>query len=449
MIGALLSVILLLPSGAPPQALARQEPRIAAEEPAPIEATDDLSSFRYRIEATATVRWSARRVGLVERVTIENVGDASIGSVNLLHLPRAMGGWSGERVSVDGVAVAPRHPTRLSIGVDLPAPLAPGDETTIELRGTLSPGRVDDAFGRLGWSNGLLNLGAWLALPERPIGRASVGDPISAPPAAELVTIVETDRTMSRAAVQASGELIEGPETRGRRWVFRIADARAGALLVDPLLRTATRIEPATGVRVVGAARSLATARSLARDAVLAVGPFARWFGDPPWATLRVVSLPGLRIGQEYPGLIAIGSAVSSQRFVVWHETAHQWWYGLVANDQRADPWVDESLAQFAAALLAGDIGATACSTRPVDLGSESYGGFHGCGRYYQSVYQRGAGMLFAIRRTIGQGRLLACLRDFVDANRFARPSGDDLAAALAGCDPRVGPLLGSYLSGR
>jgi aminopeptidase N len=32
----------------------------------------------------------------------------------------------------------------------------------------------------------------------------------------------------------------------------------------------------------------------------------------------------------------------------VAHEVAHQWFYNLVGDDQLDDPWLDESLAQFA-----------------------------------------------------------------------------------------------------
>jgi len=30
------------------------------------------------------------------------------------------------------------------------------------------------------------------------------------------------------------------------------------------------------------------------------------------------------------------------------HETAHQWWDGLVGTDQALEPWLDEALATYA-----------------------------------------------------------------------------------------------------
>ena len=50
-------------------------------------------------------------------------------------------------------------------------------------------------------------------------------------------------------------------------------------------------------------------------------------------------------IAMEYPQLIlspAYPPAVS-------HEIAHQWFFRLVGNDEWSDPWVDETLTEFAA----------------------------------------------------------------------------------------------------
>jgi aminopeptidase N len=41
------------------------------------------------------------------------------------------------------------------------------------------------------------------------------------------------------------------------------------------------------------------------------------------------------------------GSERSYLVAIAVHETAHQWWYGLVANDQALEPWLDEALCTF------------------------------------------------------------------------------------------------------
>ena len=45
----------------------------------------------------------------------------------------------------------------------------------------------------------------------------------------------------------------------------------------------------------------------------------------------------------EYPTLVmSVPNAVT-----ISHELAHQWWYGIVGNDQYEDSWIDEGFAQW------------------------------------------------------------------------------------------------------
>jgi hypothetical protein len=42
--------------------------------------------------------------------------------------------------------------------------------------------------------------------------------------------------------------------------------------------------------------------------------------------------------------------------FTCYHEVAHQWWQALVGSDPRRNPWIDEALAQYSAALVVEDL---------------------------------------------------------------------------------------------
>jgi aminopeptidase N len=56
----------------------------------------------------------------------------------------------------------------------------------------------------------------------------------------------------------------------------------------------------------------------------------------------------------EYPCLTMISDAISDNQITetIVHENAHQWWYGLVGNNQTAYSWMDEGLAQFSTLLF-------------------------------------------------------------------------------------------------
>jgi aminopeptidase N len=92
-----------------------------------------------------------------------------------------------------------------------------------------------------------------------------------------------------------------------------------------------------------------------------ALDVFGRRYAPYPYTELDIVATPTLALGIEYPGMVAIADRIydvgGSYRgapasvyleTTVAHEVGHQWVYNLVGDDQLDDPWLDESLTQFA-----------------------------------------------------------------------------------------------------
>lgn len=88
---------------------------------------------------------------------------------------------------------------------------------------------------------------------------------------------------------------------------------------------------------------------------------FSQRYAPYPYSELDLVTTPTLAFGIEYPGVIAINDqllvpngeidGVPVSNFLestIAHEVGHQWFYNLIGNDQLNDPWLDESLTQFA-----------------------------------------------------------------------------------------------------
>lgn len=83
---------------------------------------------------------------------------------------------------------------------------------------------------------------------------------------------------------------------------------------------------------------------------------FERLFGPYPYAEFDVVASPTRAGGIEYPGVVVLSQHIYNRpggffQHAAAHEVAHQWWYGLVGNDQVDDPWLDESLTNYSAIL--------------------------------------------------------------------------------------------------
>ena len=37
--------------------------------------------------------------------------------------------------------------------------------------------------------------------------------------------------------------------------------------------------------------------------------------------------------------------------YLIAHETAHQWWYSVIGNDEINEPWLDEALTEYSTIL--------------------------------------------------------------------------------------------------
>jgi len=88
---------------------------------------------------------------------------------------------------------------------------------------------------------------------------------------------------------------------------------------------------------------------------------FGAWYGPYPYPTLTIVDPAyGARGagGMEYPTLITAGADYvaparrHSPESVIIHELAHQYWYGIVANDEFEEAFLDEGFASYSQGLV-------------------------------------------------------------------------------------------------
>ncbi len=79
-----------------------------------------------------------------------------------------------------------------------------------------------------------------------------------------------------------------------------------------------------------------------------------------PYPALSIVESETLD-GMEFDGLVFLaqrfyqefdGGTRNNLTTIGIHEIAHQWWFGLVGNDQALEPWLDEALALYSEALF-------------------------------------------------------------------------------------------------
>jgi hypothetical protein len=237
----------------------------------------------------------------------------------------------------------------------------------------------------------------------------------------------------------APGDTVLGtgtPTGTAGRVRHRTADAVRDVVVAVGPFRTASGRAGPTPV-TVGVAPGLPdSASALLPKHVAAIAAHAARYGPFPYASLDVAVVPDVRGGIEFPGGIILGSGQDRDATLV-HEVAHEWFYGLVGDDQGRDPWLDEAFATYAEALVRGTGGAYTAAAIPASgrnrVGAPMTYWEPRSSAYYKSVYVQGAAALLRARRAAGPAAWDRAIRCYVAANahRIATPA--DLARALSG----------------
>jgi aminopeptidase N len=195
--------------------------------------------------------------------------------------------------------------------------------------------------------------------------------------------------------------------------------------------RTRSRIVSGTTVRVYY--RPGAPGARMLDAAADAFAALRARLGPYPYPTFKVVQSAG-GYGMESPRLIWIptGTAAANLRYLAAHETAHQWFYGIVGNDQATEPFVDEAAADFVARSILGMKRASRCATARLDRRIYDYSAK--C--YYEDIYIQGGNLLDAARRRMGSTAFWAALRGYVATNRNRIVATGTLLDALDAATP-------------
>jgi hypothetical protein len=176
---------------------------------------------------------------------------------------------------------------------------------------------------------------------------------------------------------------------------------------------------------------------------------YNRLFVPYPLQSLSVVEADFLN-GMEYHGLFFLshafydyytGTPENNLIIIAAHETCHQWFYGLVGNDQALEPWLDEALATYCERLfyenIYGDQGAKwwwqnrVYVHQPqgwVDSTIYDHTEFK---PYKDAIYLRGALFLEDLRNLLGDEAFFAFLRDYLQRYAYRQATAEDFFAVL------------------
>jgi hypothetical protein len=400
------------PSAAPLDAPATTRLVAAPAGNAIIPGSVNATSMNLTAEYTATVRlnYGTRAFRVDAAISVTNTSGVAIDRLELNTIAARLGRMTITGASVDGKAVSPTvsdQTIHLPLGGILPA----GQAAIVRIgyRATL---RSDLAgsnwmFTRI---NGVLDAYRWLPWISKPIAfnRPNHGDPFVTPVSPRVRVSLISDRILRYAT---TGEQVGGS---GLTKIFEARNVRdfSFTAATDYALQSATvgnviiHVWGRPGFPMAAAMRAAKTA--LSREAAL--------LGAYPYRTYDVAQTAG-GYGMESPGLTWIPRGVSSTNlpYLVAHETGHQWFYGIVGNNQATEPYADEAATDFVARHILGLRRASRCSTARLDLTIYQYSS--AC--YYEDIYIQGSNFLDDTRSTMGSTAFWAGVRDYLVANRF------------------------------
>jgi aminopeptidase N len=126
------------------------------------------------------------------------------------------------------------------------------------------------------------------------------------------------------------------------------------------------------------------------------------------------------------------------------HELAHQWWFGIVGNDEWDEPWLDEAMAEYSAASLPDRIGGpdrlAECPTlprrRPPLTSTMERFDTAPPRLYSRSIYVAGACALKRLEHGMGRARMDRFLRALVAGNRYGVLTTEGFVRALRKAAP-------------
>lgn len=239
--------------------------------------------------------------------------------------------------------------------VNLDKELEPGEKTNIYLDFMI---KIPPTNGRFGFGDNTINLGNWypiVAVIDESGWNLdpyySIGDPFFSDIANYRVVM----SIPMNYVVASTGDLIKKENIGDNyRWTFEAQKVRDFALVASEKYKVIEADVGDTSVRSYyfedeSAEKSLIAARD-------ALEIFNKNFGKYPYKHFSVAAADFFIGGMEYPKLVLIDEGIYKRKdemleYIIVHETAHQWWYGIVGNNQIKEAWLDEALTEYSTLL--------------------------------------------------------------------------------------------------
>ena len=386
-----------------------------------------------------------------EAITYPNWTGETLDSLVLAVEPTCSRSFSLQSLTVDGQPVTNyifddqnvQAFIRHRLEVPLPQPLPPSGTVTIEISYQLflpnmaAYNEETDLCSQIyGYSSQQVNLVDWypFIVPYIP-GKGWVlhnpwfyGEHLTFDASDFDVTISLTDG--SAPTIASSGEEVPPTKEGSRRFVLEAG--RSFALSFSTLYKVATMLAGDVTLYSYYFSSYDVQGEAVLKDTALALQIYSQRFGPYPHKTLTIVQ-GDFDDGMEFSALYFHSNGIYNTyqgeynnhfTAVTVHETAHQWWFEQVGNDQGFEPWLDEALATYSEIIFYETVSPDALRDwwwtyrfdpyQPQNLVDTRIYEGEGQRPYWNKVYLNGAHFLQDLRERVGDEIFFAFLQDYL-----------------------------------
>ena len=337
--------------------------------------------------------------------------------------------------------------------------------------------KIPNSTHRFGWFNSNINLGNWYpVICKYADGKFeltpyySTGDPFFSDIANYNVEFVFPDKYQ----LCSTGEIKLEKNNEKNKAKISARAVRDFAMCLSSNAEIKSKNTENTKIFYMGYIEDKNTEKYL-KIVGEAVEYFSEVFGKYPYSTLTVAKTPFVYGGMEYPNIVFISDAVDDEDEylkVIVHEIAHQWWYGIVGNDEINEAWLDETLAEYSTALffdkfdgygikykefvedalssyllyvdvistLRGDVNTK--MNLPVNEYQNDY-------EYSYMVYVKGVIMFDSLSQMVGKKKIMQGLKKYYAENKFKIANKSKFFSAFkAACHKDLEKFFEGYLNG-
>lgn len=421
--------------------------------PSPVPPLPPASPF-YQISVDLDYGWKV--VTAQQEVTIPHPSDRSISEILLVVQPNWYPGTFqlDSLTWLDGTPITDYTLEGIRLTIALTEPWVPGTTKEISMAFTLNLPPLDrgEEFGPnpFGYTSRQVNLTDWHPfIPPFVDGEWLVHNPWYY--GEHLVYTVADYEAEIRVTNAPDGTVIAAnalDQGDGDIHIYKIEQARNFVWSVSPEYRVFQ--EDIDGVTLLGYGfpYDVEVGEAAFGATVESFRLYNQLFGPYPHESLTMIQADFLH-GMEYDGLYFLskafyntydGTPATYLVAIAVHETAHQWWFGLVGNDQAMEPWLDEALCTFTELIYYENLHPEAFDWwwdyrveyyEPQGWVDQNIYDSSGYRPYRDAVYLNGMKFLLELRELVGQDIFAAFLQDYVIRNTNEIASANDFFVIL------------------